>query len=114
MHIDEAKRILNSCVREECRDHAFGDREIYWMQNGKERAFSYMGGGTSPFVSIYDEEDENKTIATFDDREALELLNCGSDVIIGRNDETGPDSYRDGNCMPGLTLEGVRKEICKP
>ena len=106
--LDEAKTALNSCRREELRDHAFGDREIYWMSGETEVGFSYLGGGGPTIVSV---ELADGREANFTGREANELLRCGT-LHVTRNDETGPDQYADGDCMPGLTLEGVKKELC--
>ena len=103
---EEAKAILNSCTREELRDHAFGDREVYWMRGEEEIGFSYVCAGPD-IVGVKLDGHEG----TFEGREARELLGCGSSVRIERNDSTGPDRYQDGACMPGLTLEGVRKEL---
>lgn len=121
MNLDEAKTLLNLCTRDELRDHAFGDREVSWTRkdkNGKTLlvADGYFGGSGVGVggVSILGPEDENgqmTTIASFDGKEATELAKCGADVHIERNDSTGPDTYADGKCMPGLTLEGVLKEL---
>jgi len=135
MNLTEAKKLLSSTVRGELRDHAFGDREVTWfvVKDGlivAQAAEGYFGGGSSgvsvyttpiPFEEPWDFEtgsgylaevdDEAYAAAEFDGRDARELLTCGS-LRVGRNDETGPDTYRDGACMPGLTLEGVRKELC--
>jgi len=105
MTFEEAKAILNTCVREELRDHAFGDREIYWTRDGQEIAFGYSGSSVSFGFSGDD--------TVFSDDEVRELLRCGSLGTVERNDSTGPDTYTDGACMPGLTLAGVREEICR-
>ena len=117
MTLEEAKAFLNGLVRSELRDHAFGDREITWCDSaGKERADGYSGS-TGTFVSIYSEkEDEHGDpleIGDFEGRDALQLLKCGSEGLVERNDSTGPDNYQDGQCMPGLTLKGVRDELTK-
>lgn len=46
MTLDDAKRILSTCSREELRDDAFGDREVYWMQGELEVACGYFGADT--------------------------------------------------------------------
>ena len=33
MTLDEAITLLASCTRNELRDHAFGDCEVYWRKN---------------------------------------------------------------------------------
>ena len=115
MTLEEAKKILSACERDELRDHAFGDREVYWSKDGKEVASGYFGGSCSAIgFTNFNENGLIVSLAEFKGKEAQELASCGASVKIERNDETGPDTYRDGACMPGLTLEGVKKEICTP
>ena len=103
---EEVQKILGTCERGENRDHAFGDREVYWSREGEDLAFGYFGGGTA--VVGLDAEGE----ASFSGDEAFELLKCGATVVIERNDSTAfAVTYQDGAVMPGLTLEGVRKEL---
>jgi hypothetical protein len=85
---EKAKALLKTCHRGELRDHAFGDREVFWMQGETEVASGYFGGTTQE-VYIHEEFGGG----SFQDHEALELAEQGSDVIITRNDETGPDYY---------------------
>lgn len=103
---DEVKAILSNAKRGELRDHAFGDREIFWTIDGEEIGWGYSGSTVSAGLSAEGE-------ASFSGDQARELIRCGSSCVVERNDETGPDTYRDGACMPGLTLEGVRKELCE-
>ena len=101
----EAKKFLDGCVREELRDHAFGDAEVYWMRDGEEFAFGYFGsesdvvGGSIPHPW------------EFKGREARELRKCGTLGAVERNDSTGDDVYREGECRYGLTLAGVLSEL---
>ena len=136
MNLKEAMKVLEGTVRGECRDHAFGDREVTWflVKDGLVvgvAADGYFGGGSSgvsvyttpiPYEEPWDFETGGGYVAEdlaedayasteFDGRDARELLKCGS-LSVSRNDETGPDTYQDGKCMPALTLEGVRKELC--
>ena len=105
MELEEAKKILDACKRCELRDHAFGDREVYWFDSkGVEVAFGYFGGNAVPCIGIGDND--------FYGQQALELSKYGQKGAIERNDETGPDTYQDNSCMPGLTTEGVKSEIC--
>lgn len=106
MNLDEAKELLSKCTRDELRDHAFGDSEVSWVSDEFEVASGYFGGGTAT-VGVY--EGENTT--TFSGDEARELRKLGSEDNIERNDATGPDEYKEGITLPGLTLEGVLKEI---
>ena len=104
MTLEEAKQRLNNCTRHELRDHAFGDREIGWYSNaGMHVAEAYISRDES---NVYIGED-----ATFTGADALALATCGKQGTIERNDTTGPDEYQDGVTMPGLTLEGVKKEL---
>jgi hypothetical protein len=104
MNIQEATEFLNKCMRDELRDHAFGDAEVSWFLDEEEVAFGYFGS-----------RDESTSVAigehTFKGADARQLRCCGASERIARNDETGPNTYQEGMCMPGLTLEGVRKEL---
>lgn len=111
MTLEEAKELLNQCTRHECRDHAFGDREIYFTMGAVDVAEGYAGGGRSDIV-IYGASPEED--ARFNGKEADELFECGAVGGIERNDSTGPDEYQEGECMPGLTLEGVLDELTTP
>lgn len=108
MDLEAAKELLNKCVRQELRDHSFGDVEVFWMLDGKEIASGYFGGGDA---GLSFEEIEG---AHFQGTDALELRDCGNIGHVERNDETGPDTFSLGYTMPGLTLEGVRKELTTP
>lgn len=103
MNIETAKFILNQCVREELRDHAVGDVEVYWFFQGKEIAGGYFGGTNHEIWMT------PKT--TFEGSNARELLKCGTLGVVERNDETGPDDFTLGYTMRGLTLQGVREEL---
>lgn len=100
---EEAKALLTNCKRSELRDHAFGDREIYFEDSeGNSVAEGYSGSGG---YSI------NVGNSYFDGAEAKELISLGHEGNIERNDSTGPEEFEDGRCMPGLTFDGVRKEL---
>lgn len=104
MTIEEAKALLAECTREELRDHAFGDAEVYWSREGEEEdvAVGYFGNESREVVF---------EAARFNGPGADELRYCGKRGRVERNDTTGPDEYREGVTMSGLTLEGVRKEL---
>lgn len=106
--LEEAKKLLNSCTRSECRDHAFGDREIFWCDaHGRHVAEGYNSS-----VWIYSDVETQETFDfDFSEKEARQLLSCGTVGTIDRNDTTGPDDYVEGRTMSGLTIEGVRKEL---
>jgi hypothetical protein len=108
MDFEEASKVLSEAVRSESRDHAFGDREVFWTVDGEEIAGGYFGGGQAD-VWILDIEG-----ATWKGEEARKLAELGTVGIIGRNDETGPDTYVEGQTMPALTIEGVKNELLKP
>jgi hypothetical protein len=127
-----AMEILAGATRLECRDHAFGDREVSWTTLegpiGDDTVIppetiagdGYFGGGTA-YVTVYEpgayaktfngEELEDSESYDAEGREARELAKLGGNVSIGRNDSTGPDNYVEDRVMPGLTLEGVRAEL---
>lgn len=107
MELDEVIYLLMSSSREELRDHAFGDAEVYWSRNGKAIAVGYFGSTSGVSVTF-----EGQT-TSFLDKDADRLRYLGTLAKVERNDETGPDQYQEGNCMPGLTLAGVFKEITK-
>ncbi len=112
LNLETAVELLSTCVRDELRDHAFGDREVFWLKDGQEVAFGYFGSSSS--VSIFDGGTDSNGIQTavsFGGADARQLSMCGDVGSCVRNDTTGPDVYHDGVCMPELTLEGVRKEL---
>ena len=119
MDIQKARAILARSTREELRDHAFGDAEIYWVDysipgefnGGTEVGFSYLGGSGPLFVGVTDPSTGEDI--TFKEDEARQLLMLGSSVRVERNDSTGPDQFTPGKCMPGLTLEGMREELTR-
>jgi hypothetical protein len=89
MTLEEAKQFLGRHKRYESRDHYFGDREIVWVDEDEEEvAGGYFGGG-SKSVWIHEEHGGG----SFEGDEAKELVTFGKSVVIGRNDETGPDDY---------------------
>lgn len=102
MKLEDAKKILNVCIRHELRDHAFGDAEVYWFYGGKEIAFGYRG--RNPEVSL-------TPISRFEGNEARELLDCGIEGEVTRNDEVGPEDFVEGRIMPGLTNRDIRREL---
>lgn len=107
MDFEQAKTILSAARRIECRDHAFGDREIFWENaQGVTVAEGYVGSGGA---DVYMEADGT----SFGGAEAAELVKLGTKGRVERNDSTGPDTYRDGQVMPGLTREGVLDELTR-
>lgn len=103
MNVAQAANILSECMRDELRDHAFGDREVFWIKGQVTVATGYFGGHYS--VSFCDGS------VSFSGADALFLAEYGTEGDIERNDEMGPDRYVDGEIMPGLTLEGVFREL---
>lgn len=83
MTFEEAKELLMTCKRNELRDHAFGDKEVYFdTPEGEQIAEGYVGMAT---VSISVQGTE------FQDDEAAELLKLGHLVKVERNDGQGDD-----------------------
>lgn len=107
MKIDRAREILNGAIRHELRDHAFGDTEVMWIVDGVEVGGGYFGKTEEVWVMGSDGEKDGCFTGDY----ACRLRVCGKSSVIERNDETGPDNYAEGVTMPGLTLEGVRKEL---
>lgn len=105
MELQEAKDVLNGCKRGECRDHAFGDREVYWTKAGEDIAGGYFGGGSAEVWF------EAPLEGSFKGDDAYELAKCGSTVEVSRNDSTGPDEYNEGEIMPGLSKGDVFHEL---
>lgn len=103
INVDDAGRLLADCERHELRDHAFGDCEVTWTRAGVDVAFGYFGGDCAE-VTI-----EGRGV--FVDAEARALRGCGRLGAVERNDATGPDRYREGECAPGLTSDGVLAEL---
>lgn len=102
MNFEEAEKVLEETVRSELRDHAFGDREVTWMNEGGIVATGYFGSGMSE-VSIGEHN--------FVGSDAYLLSKKGVEGKIERNDETGPDEYNDGDIMVGLRPQDVLEEI---
>lgn len=111
---ERAKAFLSTCRRLELRDHAFGDVEISWYAPGtpetdEPEGCGYFGSGPASVGCILPGGEP----AGFDGKEALALRSCGTLGAVERNDMTGPDTYAEGRCIPALTLEGVRRELCE-
>lgn len=104
MEYEQAAEILGKATRSELRDHAFGDREVFWTVGDVQVAGGYFGGGRA---DVWFSSGEGG----WSGEEARKLSELGTLGVVDRNDETGPDEYVDGKTMPGLTLEGVRKEL---
>lgn len=106
MDVEYAKTLLRGCTRSELQDHAFGDAEVYWMQNETMIATGYFSGTIQEVhIKVPDAE------ASFIGEAAMELRTLGNEGHIDRNDETGPDEYAEGAIMPGLTKEAVFREL---
>jgi hypothetical protein len=107
-------------VRVELRDHAFGDAEVFFYErsrvtiegnkvssNGTDPfAEGYLGKHSEIYVTDLEYDVEGKWVGAV----ASDLMALGQ-AFIERNDETGPDDFVAGRCMPGLTLEGVKEEL---
>ena len=107
MTLDEAKALLNGLSREELQDYAFGDAEVYWIDvEGIEMATGYFGASEDSVGG-----GEGIEAWEFKGADARTLRSCGKRGRVERNDETGPPDYHEGECLPGLTLEGVKREI---
>jgi hypothetical protein len=102
MNFEEAKELLSTSVRWELRDHAFGDTEFGWQIGGEEIGNGYAGGGRCT-VTVGG--------TSFADDAARELRNCGVLGEVHRNDETGPDTYAEGQVMDGLSQADVLAEL---
>lgn len=80
---EQAIELLSECNRSELRDHAFGDKEVYFeTKDGNSVAEGYSG---SSAVSVNIGETE------FVDDEARHLLTLGTLVNVERNDAGGDD-----------------------
>lgn len=106
MDLEYAKTLLRGCVRSELQDHAFGDAEVSWDYNGTPLADGYFSA-TIQSVTVRVPDD----VSVFKGEEALELRKLGEEGAIGRNDETGPDEYAEGQIMPSLTKNAVFEEL---
>lgn len=103
MDLSDARQRLVGTTRYELRDHAFGDREVTWMRGDQNIAGGYFGGG---HADVWFEGLEAK----FSGDDARSLLDCGT-LSVSRNDETGPDTYTEGDIMPGLSKGDVFHEL---
>jgi len=84
MELQDAKELLDDCVRSELQDHAFGDAEVYWEKDGTGLAEGYFGR-SGHHVWIAD-GDGIGVSATFQGVEADELRKHGKKGLIERND----------------------------
>lgn len=93
MKIDDARTLLKMCHRHELRDHAFGDRQVFWTAGPNTDdplvAEGYFGGGSAE-IWIHEDWGEN---GAFTGDYAKRLSACGETGVIGRKDVTGPDFY---------------------
>lgn len=88
MTVAEAQAFLSGSSKFECRDHSFGDREVYWSKDGKDIADGYFGS-SSQHVSIQGQR------FVGNDAYLLDKVACRREHgSISRNDETGEDYYR--------------------
>jgi len=80
MDFDLAAKILSESIRDELRDHAFGDKEIYWRNNyGHQVATGYVGSsGAECGMAGFD--------VSFSEAEARELAKLGTLGQVERND----------------------------
>lgn len=111
----DALSLLNLCTRSELRDHAFGDREVTWTDAAGNGVGFYCNSGKPPhhvYITRFDGNGDEVESAEFP--ATSQMMQTGMVCIIERNDSTGPDNYQDGACMPGLTLAGVKEELCTP
>lgn len=114
---EQAEKVLSGAVRSELRDHAFGDREVTWRV-GEEVVAEGYSGSSGTYVTVYppggyQREFDGEEVETgdFEGYQARELIKLGASGVIERNDSTGPSTYREGQVMPALTLEGVLREL---
>lgn len=118
--IEQAEQLLRLSERDELRDHAFGDAEVYWFATfeGKrvELATGFFGGGHDG-VSIHNprklgmDPNDYETVGDFKGEDARRLRYLGKEGRIDRNDETGPDHFTEGDVMPGLSKGDVFYEL---
>lgn len=85
MTFDLAKAILAESIRDELRDHAFGDKEICWRNNyGQLVATGYVGSsGAECGMAGFD--------VSFSEAEARELARLGTLGNVERNDSMDDD-----------------------
>ena len=80
---EQAIELLSNCDRSELRDHAFGDKEVYFQtKDGNSVAEGYSG---SSAVTVCIDGTE------FTDSEARHLLTLGTLINVERNDAGGDD-----------------------
>ena len=85
MDFDLAAKTLSESIRDELRDHAFGDKEICWRNNyGQLVATGYVGSsGAECGMAGFD--------VSFSEAEARELAKLGTLGQVERNDSMGDD-----------------------
>lgn len=82
MNLDDARTLLSACVRDELRDHFFGDVEVTWAADGADVASGYFGHDAKE-VWIGD--------ARFEGDDARALRFAGKLGRVERNDTQGAD-----------------------
>lgn len=105
--LNEVRDILASCTRSELRDHAFGDREIFWRTSDGEIVAEAYDGSVCSFHYEY----EGKKFTSDNEGTLKELFSLGITGVVERNDSTGPDEFTQGVVMPGLSEDDILKEL---
>lgn len=89
MTFDEAVELLNSCTRNELRDHYFGDKEVHWVDgNNQVVAEGYHSGGGGGVSVCF-----SNSGYTFTESECRILMRCGKLGLVERNDSMGDDDF---------------------
>ena len=85
----DALDLLNSCRRDELRDHAFGDREVTWTDDDGNVVGFYCNSGQWPhpvYVTRFDEAGEEIEEAEF--AATRQVMSTGMAGLVERNDVT--------------------------
>lgn len=81
MTFDEVKELLQHTTRHELRDHAFGDKEVYFVTATGEQVAEGYWGSSGASVGV------GGTV--FEGEEAEQLLKLGALGNVARNDSQG-------------------------
>lgn len=112
--LERVQLLLSESRRTELRDHAFGDRELNWYHPIYGPIASAYSGSSGNTISVrYEEAGKIHYFESLDYTETRTLFLLGTLARIERNDSTGPNKYKEGYTMPGLSSDDVLMELTR-
>lgn len=92
MPLECAKEFLAACTRNELRDDAFGDSEIFWKREDRQVACGYISRDSK---SVGVEETKQFAATNFEGAEAITLEDLGQPGKFWKNDAGDPREWDD-------------------